>query len=216
MTMLVVMGKSEKKMSVVTLRKMHKVSGFVFLILFLVLGFMGFKFWAVAGDDISTRAVLHAVFAVGLFIIFILKITIIQFFKQFLKMAPGLGMTVFCLSFVVFVISGGHYALRTISAAGSPMEQTPVSTSRVEGDIGAGKALYDAKCASCHLTDSEEKKIGPGLKDLLYKESLPHSGRPATVENILSQLERPVLTMPAYKNLTEQELSDLITYLKTL
>jgi len=216
MTMLTVMGKAEKKMSVVTLRKMHKMFGFTFLILFLILGIMGSKFWAATGDDISTRAVLHAVLASGLFAIFILKIVIIQFYKQFLRIAPSLGMAVFCLSFVVFFISGGFYTLRAFSASSLPTEQSQMSLVQVQGNIEAGKALFEKKCSSCHLADSTEKKIGPGLQDLLYKDTLPHSGRPATIENILSQLERPVLTMPAYKDLTEQELADLIAYLNTL
>lgn len=216
LTMLTVMGKSEKKMSVVTLRKLHRMFGFMFLILVLVLGVMGTRYWAAAGDDLSPRAVMHAILAVGLFIIFILKIVIIQFYKQFLRMTPTLGMIVFCLSFVVFFISGGYYGLRTISAASTPADQSTVPKTQVQGDIGAGKTLFNAKCLTCHLTDSKEQKVGPGLKDLLFRDSLPHSGRPATVENILSQLKKPVLTMPAYKNLTDQELADLVAYLKTL
>ncbi len=215
-TMLTVMGKTEKKMSVVTLRKMHKMLGFIFLILFLILGIMGSKFWAATGDEISTRAVLHAVLAAGLFIIFTLKIVIIQFYKQFLRIAPSLGMAVFCLSFVVFFISGGYYTLRTLGTSGSPPEPAQVTQMQVQGNIQRGKVLFDSKCASCHSAASEEKKIGPGLKDLLYKDTLPHSGRPANIENILAQLERPVLTMPAFKDLTEQELANLIAYLKTL
>jgi mono/diheme cytochrome c family protein len=214
--MLTVMGRSEKKMGVVTLRKMHKMLGLIFFILFIVLGIMGSRFWASTGDGISTRAVLHAVLAVGLFVIFILKIMIIQFYKQFLRIAPTLGMTVFCLSFIVFFISGGYYALRAISTTDLPTEKTPLQDAQIQGDIGVGRALFDTKCASCHYTDSEDNKVGPGLQNLLFKESLPHSGRPATVENILSQLERPVLTMPAYKDLTEQELAGLMAYLKTL
>jgi cytochrome c553 len=214
--MLTVMGKAEKKMSVVTLRKIHKTLGFIFLVLFLILGIMGSKFWAATGDEISTRAVLHAVLAAALFIIFTLKIVIIQFYKQFLRIAPSLGMAVFCLSFVVFFISGGFFVLRTLNASSSAIELTQTLPEQIQGSIEAGRTLFEAKCSSCHLSDSQEKKIGPGLQDLMYKDTLPHSGRPATVENILSQLKRPVLAMPAFKNLTEQQLADLIAYLKTL
>lgn len=214
--MLTLMGKAEKKMSAVTLRKIHKMLGFVFLTLFLVLGIMGSIFWATKGDDISTRAVLHAVLAAGLFIIFILKIGIIRFYRQFLSIAPSLGMAVFCLSFVVFFISGGFFTLRTLSAPRSPTELIQTLPVQIQGSIDRGRALFETKCFSCHLADSKEKKIGPGLRDLLSEDTLPHSGRPATVENILSQLERPILAMPAFKNLSEQELADLIAYLKTL
>jgi cytochrome c1 len=58
--------------------------------------------------------------------------------------------------------------------------------------------------------------MGPGLKDLFNKEKLPYSGRPPTVENVKQQLIQPALVMPSYTKLTDQEMADLIAYLKTL
>jgi hypothetical protein len=51
---------------------------------------------------------------------------------------------------------------------------------------------------------------------LLKKGSLPHTGNNATVENIKQQLIRPALTMPAFKDFSDQELADLWEYLRTL
>jgi len=48
------------------------------------------------------------------------------------------------------------------------------------------------------------------------KEKLPYSDRPATVDNVNQQLIRPALVMPSFTKLTDQEMSDLIVYLKTL
>jgi mono/diheme cytochrome c family protein len=84
------------------------------------------------------------------------------------------------------------------------------------GRVLMGRALFEAKCSFCHYVDREETKIGPGLKGVLAKASLPASGRPATPDNIRSQLGSPVGKMPAFASLSEQELADLLAYLKTL
>ena len=216
LTMLILMGRAEKKTRPTTLRKLHKFFGFIFFLLLLVLAFMGLRYWASVGDDISMRAVMHGILALALFIVFFTKIAIIQFFKQFLKMVPTFGLIVFCLSFVVFVISGKFYILRGYysSPAGEIMETS--TNAQIQGRTGEGNNIYDSKCLSCHSSDTEERKIGPSLMSLLKKDSLPHTGNPATVENIKKQLIQPALTMPAFKDFTEQEVADIIAYLKTL
>ena len=90
------------------------------------------------------------------------------------------------------------------------------SPAEVEGDVEGGRTLFDSKCSFCHFADSEKASMGPGLKGILTKESLPSSGRPATPENILEQFKTPVGTMPAFTTLSDQELSDLLAYLETL
>jgi len=216
LTMLFLMGRAEKKTSPATLRKLHKFFGFIFFLLLLVLGFMGMRYWVSVGDDISTRAVMHALLALSLFIIFITKIAIVQFFKQFLKMAPTLGLIVFCLSFVVIAISGKFYVLRGYYTTPASETIQTSSSGRIQERAEEGKEIYDTKCLSCHAADTDEKKIGPSLRGLFKKGSLPHTGNPTTVENVKMQLIRPVLTMPAFKDFTEQELANLFAYLQML
>lgn len=216
LTMLTLMGKTEHKSSPKSLRRLHKISGFIFTLLLLVNSYLGLKYWAEAGDQLSTRAVFHGVLALGLLIILILKIVIVQFYKQFLKFAPVMGITVFALTFIVFSVSAGHFLLRTIYAQPVTSELATPSTSSLEGSKERGVSLFTSKCASCHSADSEEARNGPGLKNLLKKENLPSSNRPASDKNILLQLKRPWRVMPAFSSLSEQELADLISYLKTI
>lgn len=216
LTMLILMGRIEKKTSPSTLRKWHKFFGLIFFLLLLVLAFMGLRHWAAAGDSISTRAVMHAILASALFIIFFTKIAIIQFFKQFLKMAPTLGLIVFCLSFVVFAISGKYYVLREYYSSQALARTETSPAAQTKGSTWEGKAIFGRLCLTCHSADSEEKRIGPSLMAVLKKDILPHSAKPATKENIKQQLIRPALAMPAFKNLTDQEVADLLAYLETL
>lgn len=216
LSMLSVMGRAEKKMNPLVLRKIHKISGRLFLILLLPLLVLGMGHWARLGDQASLRAVSHAVLAWGLIIAALLKVAIARFYKQFLRLVPSMGMLVFCLAFVVFMISAGFFFVRTLRAAEASSGKLEIATAEIVGNARQGALLFNAKCASCHLADSEDKKIGPGLKDLLRKEKLPHSGHPATVENVKRVLIRPILTMPSFANLTDQEIANLIAYLKTL
>ncbi len=215
-TMLSLMGKAEKKISAQLLRKMHKGSGFVFAGLLLVISYFCLKYWAMVGDQISTRAVLHGVLSFALIIIFILKISIVQYYKKFLRFVPTMGMIVFVLSFTVFSTSAGFFFLRTLSAQAESSEISVPSQTLHQMSAEKGAALFKSKCLSCHFADKEETKHGPGLKNILKKEKLPFSKRPASIENIRKQLKTPFLTMPSFVSFSEQEIADLIAYLETL
>ena len=39
-------------------------------------------------------------------------------------------------------------------------------------DAAKGKANFEANCSVCHNSDSEERKMGPGLKGLFKHEKL--------------------------------------------
>ncbi len=214
--MLSLMGKAERKVSAQLLRKMHRVAGFVFTGLLLLISYFCLKYWAVVGDQLSTRAVLHGVLSLALIIVFILKISIVQYYKQFLRFVPIMGMIVFVLSFTVFSTSAGFFFLRTLGAKAESSEITEPSQTPAQGNSEKGAALFKNKCLSCHYADKEESKHGPGLKNIFKKERLPSSKRPANVDNIKKQLKRPFLAMPSFAYLSEQEIADVIAYMKTL
>jgi mono/diheme cytochrome c family protein len=78
-----------------------------------------------------------------------------------------------------------------------------------------GKELFEAKCAVCHNADSADKKIGPGLAGI--KDGKLPSGKDATDENILENLNKGGNGMPAFeKLLSDEEKASLIAYVKTL
>ena len=83
------------------------------------------------------------------------------------------------------------------------------------GDVAKGKDLFEGKCIVCHNPDSNEKKIGPGLKGL--KGGKLPSGKDATREVLLGIVDAGGGGMPAYKELlTDEEKSDVIAYCLTL
>ncbi len=214
--MLTLMGRSERKISAVLLRRVHKIAGLTFSILLLVISYFCIKYWIMVGDQISVRAAFHGLTGFTLFIVLVLKLLVVRFYKQFLRFVPIMGMIVFSLAFVATTTSAGYYLLRLACAESEPVETATPAQASLQGNIEEGSALFASKCISCHFADSEEKKHGPGLKDLLKKETLPHSGRPATIENVKKQLIRPILTMPSFANFSEKEMADILAYLETL
>jgi mono/diheme cytochrome c family protein len=68
-----------------------------------------------------------------------------------------------------------------------------------KGDAEKGKEVFQ-QCTPCHNPDSNEKKMGPGLKGLFGKEKL-NNGKPVTEENIRTQIDDGGNGMPAYKEM---------------
>jgi hypothetical protein len=214
-TMLIMMGKADNKASLKTLRIIHKVSGFIFLLLLLGISYICLKYWAMAGDQISVRATMHSILALTLLAVFLIKISIAQFFKQLLKLMPAMGITVFTLVFVVTATSAGYYFLKMTSSGSPTQEMAEQTMETIVPDVKKGQEIYQMKCEACHYSDREEFKSGPGLKGLFQKEFLPSSRKPATLENVKSQLSTPFLAMPSFKDLNQQDLTNLLEYLKT-
>jgi cytochrome c len=84
-----------------------------------------------------------------------------------------------------------------------------------KGDAAKGKEVFE-QCSVCHNADSDEKKMGPGLKGLFAKAKM-NNGKPPTEANVKAKINEGGGGMPAYSDmLTDQEKTDLLAYLKTL
>jgi len=84
-----------------------------------------------------------------------------------------------------------------------------------QGDVAKGKAVFQ-QCSVCHHADSEQKKMGPGLKGLFKRAKLTNGKKPSEA-GIRAKIDAGGNGMPAYKDmLSDAEKDDLIAYLKTL
>ena len=81
-----------------------------------------------------------------------------------------------------------------------------------------GAALFQDKgCSQCHLTDSRDARIGPGLQGLFERSKLPASGRSVTEDNVRNQFTDPYEDMPSFADrLSRKEIEHIISYLKTI
>jgi mono/diheme cytochrome c family protein len=91
-----------------------------------------------------------------------------------------------------------------------------------KGSVEAGEALFKKNCALCHHADSNEPKMGPGLKGLFKNKVLPSSHKLATESNVREQIlegnlkAKPMPMPPFAGKLKPEEVDSLIKYLKTL
>src|SRR3989440_4834874 len=84
-----------------------------------------------------------------------------------------------------------------------------------KGDAAKGKEVFE-QCGVCHNADSEEKKMGPGLKGLFTHDKMLNGKKP-TEANVKAKIDEGGNGMPAYKDmLSDTEKDDLLAYLKTL
>jgi cytochrome c len=85
-----------------------------------------------------------------------------------------------------------------------------------KGDVAKGKSTFEDNCAVCHNADSEEKKMGPGLKGLFAREKM-NNGKKPTEANVRALINAGGNGMPSFSDmLSDTERNDLIAYLKTL
>src|SRR5579862_6657466 len=77
-----------------------------------------------------------------------------------------------------------------------------------KGDAAKGKEVFE-QCGVCHNADSDEKKMGPGLKGLFKKDKLTNGKKP-TEANIRSRVDEGGSGMPFYYNImSDTEKDDL-------
>jgi cytochrome c len=82
--------------------------------------------------------------------------------------------------------------------------------------VARGQIVYKDRCAVCHFSESEVKKIGPGLKGIYKRARFTDGGKvdDASVENRILNGGKD---MPPFKAaLNPSQVRDLIAYLKTL
>ncbi|MBI4829893.1 MAG: cytochrome c [Nitrospinae bacterium] len=105
-----------------------------------------------------------------------------------------------------------------------------LGTVKAHADAAAGEALFDsAKCKQCH-NPSDKKKVGPGLTGIMKRTDEAwtrawlknavavweaNQGYTVELKKSMNKADKP---KPAHKTreLTDQEISDLVDYLKTL
>jgi len=98
------------------LRSLHKWSGYVFIALLAPLAVYGADFLIEMGDGLSVRGTFHFVLAMGLVAVLLLKVLVVKAYRQQLRFASALGMTVFALTLIIFLITAGYFVLQTAAA----------------------------------------------------------------------------------------------------
>jgi len=228
--MMSLMGRKEHRRSPDSLRMIHRVWGYVSVVLVVVIGYLCVRHVASVGDAVPTRGVIHGVLALFLIVGIVVKIAIVRSYRQFLKYAPVLGMVLFSLIFVVVATSAGFLLVRTWCSPAEPPVRVVGEAATESAETGAGvddqeetpdaelgRSVYARHCAGCHPADSEKPRVGPGLKGLMRRERFVSVDAPVTVAGVMQQIVQPAGSMPAFGDrLSDAELTALLAYIQTL
>ena len=83
--------------------------------------------------------------------------------------------------------------------------------------VKRGKDVFQQKCSVCHYDNSDQKKIGPGLKGLSKRGTFSVNGNKITDESLKTWIENGDQLMPGFKEALEPgQIKDVIAYVKTL
>jgi len=232
-TMFEVFGRSEKLHDAAALKRLHKAAGYLYLLLFLVVSYYCLKFLVLSKVELSPRGALHTLIAFTIVILFVLKVFFVRVYRQYYNQAKVFGLLIGLMTFGMFWTSGGYYLLVTEFGAYKGIDRAieyrmkgrergwheAAENAQVRTDpasVDRGRKLFEARCSACHDPYGSETVVGPGLRDLLKRSSLPVSGRPATPENVRRQLREPFEKMPSFAYLPDEEVADLLAFLNTL
>ena len=76
------------------------------------------------------------------------------------------------------------------------------STKKTGGNAAAvtrGKSVFQQKCSVCHYDNSDQKKIGPGLKGLSKRGKFSVNGEKITDDSLKAWIENGDQLMPPFK-----------------
>lgn len=116
----------------------------------------------------------------------------------------------------LLAVLGAALLLLTAAACGTEKQAAP------KGNPVAGGKIFQEQCAFCHSDTRDETRIGPSLKGLYSRQSLPRRGVPVTDENVRRAIEEGASPaglppMPAYREILKpNEIDDVVAYLRTL
>lgn len=221
-TMFEVFGRSGKRFDIERLKKLHRLNGKIFFLLYLIITYFCLDFILNTKAEPSARATFHGVFALTVIILLLLKVSFVRIYRQFYGQVKIIGLLIALITFGVIGTSAGYYLLITKLGADMPVkkveekEMLKVVVRTDSESIEKGRELYDSKCYFCHDAFSAEWGVGPGHKGILKNPALPVSKKPATPESVAHQIRNPYRDMPAFSYLSDEDILNLIAYLKTL
>jgi len=228
-----IVGRSQVKVDVRKYKKIHKVTGFLYITIIMFVTYFCLYYIFISRTELTPRSNLHSILSLSILVLFGMKLLITRVYKQFHTHVNMYGLLIALITFGMVGSSAGYYLIvsrldtdisfdkiaqyKHWAAAqkkgGAPEES--MFTASPES-IDRGKIIFKGKCSFCHAPDSTETIVGPGLKGILKNPELPISRRPATPDNIRTQLRKPFSRMPSFDYLGEEEVDDVIAFLNTL
>lgn len=127
----------------------HKVTGYIFIALFLVILLVMFSKAGAYQGEFSPRTILHISLALLIIPLLLFKVLIIRRFKRFERQIPGIGLAVFLAFFLLNSMTAGYYFLQWSSIGNLSLSQED----RAVLEEQKGQELVVQKCQKCHTLE---------------------------------------------------------------
>lgn len=145
--MLEVIGREKPRFNPHVLGILHRVNGYLFLVLYVVFLFVMFKKVAAANSPPDAKTIAHMVLAISIIPILLVKILIVRFYpKAFDIVVPMLGIGILTVAFALVFITGGYYFIK--SATTKYVSRFDPRAGHLDLDVG--RELVIQKCNRCH------------------------------------------------------------------
>jgi len=120
------------------------------------------------------------------------------------------------LGLVTLAVAGAMLA-QDQPAGSEPKKAARTSKGSASGSVARGKEVFGKKCSICHFADSDQKKIGPGLKGISKRGTFTVNGNKVTTQSLTTWIENGDSLMPGMKDtLDAGQIKDVVAYVKTL
>lgn len=135
----------------------HKVTGYIFIVLFLGILVVMLSRVGLYQEELSPRTILHISLALVVLPLLAFKILIIRRFKRFEKQVPGIGLAIFFALFLLNSMSAGYYFIQESDIGQLTLSEKDANML----DEKKGQKLVAQKCGKCHSLE----RIFKALKD---------------------------------------------------
>jgi len=142
-------GRSKDRVHGNTLIWVHRVLGYVFVAIYVLMVVTMIIRISYYQDELSPRAIFHVVLALSLIPLLAAKLLVARKYNLLTSRLFFLGMTIFLFAFLLNAISAGHYYLYK----GAVREVTISSIDRETMNEDIGRQLVVKKCSKCHTLE---------------------------------------------------------------
>ncbi len=112
--MLELFGRSQKRYDADKLKKIHRINGILFVVLYFVVAYFCLSYIANNKEELSSRVTIHALLALSVILVLALKISFVRIYRQYYGKALTLGPLLALLTFGMVAVSAGFYFLVTL------------------------------------------------------------------------------------------------------
>ena len=128
---------------------MHRVFGYLFVVIFIFMLFLMVKKTAAFQEEFSARAVLHMALAIAIVPLLAIKLLIVRRHRRLSSELLGFGVSIFLFAFVLSGLTAGYYFLNS-----SDLRYTILSDHDQDMlDESIGREILFSKCGKCHTLE---------------------------------------------------------------